>query len=102
MIEEIRIKRLTMGTIFKILIFGSTFSIIPFSLLMGVLSLFGASTVTWNAQPLTGMSGLIASPFIGIFIALIFSAFFGLFLSAGLWIYSRFKPLTMHYWKASE
>jgi hypothetical protein len=45
---------------------------------------------------------LIASPFIGVFIALMFSGFFGLFLSAGLWLYSRFKPLKMHYWKVSE
>ena len=102
MVEEIRIKRLTTGTIFKILIYGSIFSISPFFLLMGVLSLFGASTILWNEQQLTGVSGLIASPFIGVVISLIFSGFFGLFLSAGLWIYSRFKPLTVHYWKASD
>lgn len=102
MVEQIEIRRLTTGTVFKILLIGGMFSIIPFSVFMGVLSLFGASTITWNGQPLTGISGLVASPFIGVFIALVFSAFFGLLLSAGLWVYSRFKPLTMHYWKAGE
>ena len=102
MIEKIEIKRLATGTIFKILIFGSLFSIVPFSLLMGILSLFGASTVSWNGQPLTGITGLIASPFIGVFIALLFSGIFGLFLSAGLWVYSRFKPTVLHYWKSEE
>ena len=102
MIEKIEIKRLAMGTIFKVLILGSLFSLVPFSLLMGILSLFGASTVSWNGQPLTGITGLIASPFIGAFIALLFSGIFGLFLSAGLWIYSRFKPMVLHYWKNEE
>lgn len=102
MIEKIEIKRLATGTIFKILIFGSLFSIVPFSMLMGVLSLFGATTVSWNGQPLTGVTGLIASPFIGVFIALLFSGIFGLFISAGLWVYSRFKPMVLHYWKSGE
>ena len=102
MIEKIEIKRLAMGTIFKILILGSLFSIVPFSLLMGILSSFGASTVSWNGQPLTGITGLIASPFIGVFIALLFSGIFGLFLSAGLWVYSRFKPMVLHYWKSEK
>jgi hypothetical protein len=102
MSEKIEIKRLSTGTIFKVLLIGGAFSIVPFSLVMGILSLFGASTVTWNDQPLTGFSGLIAAPFIGAFITLVISGLFGLFMAAGLWVYSKFKPLTLHYWQTNE
>lgn len=98
MIEQQEMKRLTTGNIFKLLLLGTSCSIIPFSLVMGILSIFGASTVTWNDQPLTGVTGLIASPFIGAFIALLLSGIFGLFIALGLWFYSRFKPLTVQYW----
>lgn len=101
-VEQLEIKRLTTGTIFKLLVIGCAFSIIPFSLVMGVLSFFGATTVTWNDQPLTGISGLAASPFIGVFITLIIAGFFGLFIAAGLWVFSRFKPLKLHYWRIEE
>lgn len=101
MVEQLEIKRLTMGTIFKLLLIGGACSFIPFSLLMGVLSYFGASTVTWNGHALTGTSGLLASPFIGVFITILIAGFFGLFIAAGLWLYSRFWPLTVHYWQAN-
>lgn len=102
MSETIAVKRLSTGTVFKVLLIGAACSIIPFSLLMGMLSLFGASTVIWNNQTLTGWAGLIAAPFVGAFITLVLSGLFGLFIAAGLWLYSRFKPLTLHYWQANE
>ena len=102
MVEQIEIKRLTTGTVFKLLFIGSACTLIPFSLLMGVLSVFDASTVTWNGRHLTGFSGLLASPLIGAMLALVFSGFFGLCISVGLWVYSYFKPLTLLYWKTGE
>lgn len=102
MSQAIEIKRLSTGTVFKIMLIGGLCSLIPFSVLMGILSLFGASTVTWNNQPLTGWHGLIAAPFIGVFIALLSAGFFGLFIAAGLWLYAKFKPLTLHYHATGE
>ena len=102
MSRSIEIKRLSTGTVFKILIIGGLYSVIPFSVLMGILSLFGASTITWNHQHLTGLTGLIASPLIGAFVTLFLSGFFGIFIAAGLWLYSKFKPLTINYHQINE
>lgn len=102
MSRTLEIKRLSTGTVFKIMLIGGFCSLIPFSVLMGILSLFGASSVTWNNQPLTGVHGLIAAPFIGAFTALLISGLFGLFIAAGLWLYSKFKPLTLHYHETGE
>lgn len=98
MVERLEVKRLTTGTVFKILGIGYACSLIPFSLLMGIFSFFGAGTVTWNGQPLTGIVGLVAAPFIGVFLALLFAGLFGLFLAFGLWIFSRFRSLVLVYW----
>ncbi len=95
--REIEVKRLTFDTIFRFVAFGIVFSIMPFSILMGVLSLFGLSTLTWNDQLLTGISGLIASPFIGLFMSVVFTVFFGIFISFGLWLFSKLKPFTVRY-----
>jgi len=32
-------------------------------------------------------------------LALVFSGFFGLCISVGLWVYAHFKLLTLLYWK---
>lgn len=60
---------------------------------MGVLGLFGLDTVTWNRQHLHGVTALVASPFIGAFIATIFTGFVGLMVALGLWIFSKFMPV---------
>jgi len=75
MSETLRIQRLRGGTLFKVIFIGNCLFFIPFSVLMGILSFFGAATLKWNGQPLTGFASLIASPFIGVFITLLVSAF---------------------------
>lgn len=102
MSKKLRIQRLRGGTLFKIIFIGNFLFFIPFSILMGILSFFGAATVTWNEQPLTGFAGLIASPFIGVFIALLFSVFLWVSIFIGLWLYSKFKPIELEYIPVSE
>ncbi|NWJ41376.1 MAG: hypothetical protein HXX12_10440 [Geothrix sp.] len=95
MFREITIQRLSAGSLFKLSAIGLFTTLIPFSILMGFGALFGASTVTWNQQAITGVAGLIASPFIGAFIALIFTMFLGCSMAFGLWLFSQFRPLTL-------
>ena len=97
MSDKIVVRRLRGGTLFKLIFIGNLAFFLAFSLLMGVFALFGASTVTWNEQPLTGLPALISSPFIGLFIALFFSAFGWLAMFNGLWIYSRFRSIELEY-----
>lgn len=91
----VTIRRLGTGSVFRLVAIGCFCSLVPFATLMGVFALFGFHTVTWNHEPLTGIGGLLASPFIGLVIAAGFTLFFGLCLSLGLWLYSRFRPLTI-------
>lgn len=95
MFKEITVKRIAAGTLFKLAGLGLALSLVPFSLLMGVLAMFGASTVHWNQQPLTGFSGLLASPFIGLFLAGFLTMVLGTSMALGLWLYSQFRPLTL-------
>ena len=60
-----------------------------------MIAFFGFHTVSWNQQPVTGQKGLLASPFIGLFLAVLFTIIIGAFLSLGLWIYSTIHPLTL-------
>lgn len=95
MFKELAVQRLSLGTVYKLLAIGMTAFLVPFSLLMGIFAYFGAGTVTWNEQPLTGISGLLASPFLGLFGSALFTAIMGTWLAIGLWIYSKIRPLTI-------
>ncbi|THU01065.1 hypothetical protein E9531_09805 [Lampropedia puyangensis] len=93
MFEEITIQRISTRTILKLTSIGLLLSLVPMTLLLGVCAFFGASTVSWNQQPMTGLSGLLAAPLIGLFLAVIFSVLLGLCMALGLWLYSKFRPL---------
>jgi hypothetical protein len=97
MSSKIEIKRLTFDTIFRLLLFGFLFSLVPFSLLMGVLSLFGVTYATWNNQLLTGIPAIIYFLFLGLLMSLLFTGLFGFFISFGLWLFSNLKPFVVRY-----
>ncbi|WP_050477908.1 hypothetical protein [Herbaspirillum rhizosphaerae] len=100
MFETMEIKRFSFGTVYKILAIASGFSMVPISVLMGLFAFFGAETIVWNGQHLTGLMGLIASPFVGIMLALIFTGFLGTLFACGLWLYSKFRPLEIEFQKS--
>ena len=93
--HTIQIARLSVGSIYKLFGVGFLSFMVPFSTLMGVLALFGFNTVRWNGQPLTGALGLLLSPFIGLFIAGVFTLFVGTLIALGLWLFSWVRPMTL-------
>lgn len=95
MYKKIDISRLSAGSVYKLLAIGSLCSIVPFCTLMGLFALFGYDTLSWNDQPVTGISGLLAGPFIGAFIGGCFVALWGSACVLGLWIYSKFFSYTI-------
>lgn len=68
-------------------------SLIPFGLLMGVLAMFGASTVHFEGEPIIGIAGLLAGVGISMIFATAITVFSASFGYAGLWLFSRFSPL---------
>jgi hypothetical protein len=93
--SSIQVQRFSVGSIFKLFAIASASSLVPLSVLMGVFAAFSARTVTWNGEHLVGMTGLLVSPFIGLFLTLLFTAIFGTFFVIGLWIFSKFRPLKL-------
>jgi hypothetical protein len=95
MFTRITLSRLEVYSVYKLIFIGLACSLIPLGVVFGVLALFGANTVNWNGQPLHGFVGLIASPFIGAFITLLFTVFVGTACTFGLWLFSKVKPLSL-------
>ena len=95
MFKEITVLRISAGTLFKLAGLGLVLTLVPFALLMGCFAFFGASTVIWNQQPVTGVTGFVVSPFMGLLLAAIFTMLLGSCMTLGLWLYSRFRPITL-------
>lgn len=95
MFTEMTIQRLSAGTVFKLAAIGLACTFLPLCIFFGVLASFGAPTITWNGQQLTGVSGLTMSPVIGLMITCFGTLFLGSACSFGLWIYSLVRPMSI-------
>jgi hypothetical protein len=72
-------------------------SLLPFGFLVGISALFGVNSVMFEGQSLVGWIGLFVGVAMAVFVAglvTFFAASFGYF---GLWLYSRFRPITLEY-----
>jgi hypothetical protein len=99
--KELLVARLSTATVYRVFFFGLLFGCIPIFVVLGVLAYFGLSTLTWNHQPLTGLKAIFVSPVMGVFFALLGTAFFGSAAALGLWIRSKFRPLAIQYQDSS-
>ena len=93
--RTLAIRRLRTGSIFQLVAAGLFCSVVPLFVFFGVLATFGLNTVKWNNVPIYGIKGLLVSPLMGILAAALFTAFAGLGMGFGLWLYSKFRPLTL-------
>ena len=100
MLTPLTIGRLYAGTVYKLVGIGLTCFIVPLSLLLGVLALFGVGTVSWNAKPILGAWGLALYPVFGMILTLVLTLTVGTACVAGLWLYSKFRPLVL--WARNE
>lgn len=95
MFTTISANRLSVGSVYKLWFIGLGTSMLPLGVVLGVFAMFGFNTVAWNQQPLHGIAGLIGGPLVGIFVALLFTAILGSASAFGLWLYSKFRPITL-------
>ena len=93
--RPVTIRRIRTGSVFRLMAAGVFCSVLPLCLFFGVLALFGLNTIKWNNQPIYGIKGLLLSPVIGGMIAAAFTILGGVGVSFGLWVYSRFRPLSL-------
>lgn len=94
-VREMTVRRLTAGSVFKIVAIGLACSIIPMAFLVGALAMFGASTVMLNQRAVTGIAALFLTPLAGAMTVLMLTLLLGSTLALGLWLFSRFRPLTL-------
>lgn len=93
--REVKVRKISAGSMLKLISIGLYLSIVPFSLVVGVLSLFGIGGIMWNGRPLYGISALGASPFVGVFLATLSTAIVWASCSFGLWIFSKYRPIVL-------
>lgn len=95
-IEQILVvRKVKAASIYKLLLCGLLLAFVPLGVVFGVSGLFGADTVKWNNQPIHGVAALFAGPALSVFIALLFTGILGTLTSFGLWLFSRFRTLSI-------
>jgi hypothetical protein len=99
--RTIVIRRLSTGSVFRVVAAGAFLSLVPLCIFFGVLALFGLNTIRWNNEPIHGIRGLLLSPLVGILMATFFTAFGGTALAFGAWLYSKFRPIKLRVYEDS-
>ena len=93
----ISLKKMSAGSIYKILLLGLTYSLVPLGILNGILAAVGVNllTVRWNGEVIHGFSAIIISPIFFLILALVLTGIVGSLAWLGLWIYSQFRLLNL-------
>ncbi|MCX4186646.1 hypothetical protein [Methylophaga sp. OBS4] len=100
--ETLHIARIRGASIVKLILLGSTIGWALLTSIFGIAALFGVEVVQWNDQYVTGIKGLIVSPFIGAIVGVLFGLFSAIFTYVGLRIYSLFRGFSVEYIPASD
>lgn len=100
--QTLEVSRLRGASIVKLAILGTVIGCTLVTTIFGIVGLFGLETVQWNGQYLTGLKGVVASPFVGAFIGIIFGMVFAVLAYIGLRVYSLFGGLTIEYVPGGE
>lgn len=94
---EVTAKKISKSSIFKIYFIGLSGGFFVLFLIFGVAAIFGAETVKWENQPVTGFMGLITAMLMWPFFSFLFAGFMWLISILGLWLYSFIKPITISF-----
>lgn len=98
-LQTLTVRQLSTGTIYKLVACGSVCALVPLFTVIGLLATLGVGTVQWNGQLLSGLKGLLLSPFIGLLVALMITALVGSLIAFGLWLLSMLRPVQLTYWQ---
>ena len=94
---KLEVKKLSKATVLKIYFIGIGISAMAVTVLSGIAAFFGAETVNWNGEQVTGGAALIYGPLIGLMFTIFASLFFWILSLFGLWVYSFFRPLSLEF-----
>jgi len=94
---NITAKKISKGSVFKIYFLGLAGGFFVLFFIFGVSAIFGAETVKWEEQPITGIMGFIIAMLMWPFFSFFFAGFMWLISILGLWLYSFIKPITISF-----
>ena len=100
--NSIVVHRLRTGTVYRLAAIGATFGMIPLFTVFGALASVGLFELTWNEKIVTGPRALLIGPMMGALFAGLSIVLFGSAIALGLWIYSKFRPLSLEYEQKAE
>ena len=89
--------KLTKKSVFMVLLIGMGTSLMTFSLVMGVLSIFGFETIHVNGESIIGLNGLLSALLMGASSILGSVTSLWLCIVFGLWVYSHFGNLNIEF-----
>lgn len=95
--ETLEVSRLRGATIIKLVVIGSVIGSILIMTLLGIIGLFGGETMQWNGEKVTGPKSVIAAPFIGAFMGLVFGLCTAIPTYLGLRFFSLFSGISIEY-----
>ena len=94
--QKHKIRRLTTGSIYKLIFFGSWVGSIPVFLVLGAFAVTGVELLSWNGQYITGWSALIGGPLLGLFLSSLFGAVVASITALGHWLLSKLGGLSLY------
>ncbi len=94
---NITAKKITKGSVFKIYFLGLAGGFSVLFLISGILAIFGAETVKWEEQPVTGFKGFVTAMLMWPVFSFLFAGFMWLISILGLWLYSLIRPITISF-----
>ena len=100
--QTLTVARLRGATLFKLILLGSTIGGTLITFALGFFALFGVEILYWNGRPVTGITGLVSSPFLGAFLGFLLGVFCAAFSYVGLRVYALFRNVTLEYVVAGE
>ena len=98
MVETVKAQRICFTTLFKIIFIGNLIFPSILLIVLSVFSFFGFEVLRFGDSYLTGVDGLfkglITVPFMLLF-AFVWSVFFWFSYMISLWLYSKWRPMTI-------
>jgi hypothetical protein len=95
--ETVRVKKISAGTVFKLIATGLTFGFLPLFIIFSVMGAFGLEVLTWNEEPVIGVKAIFMGPLMALFMSAMFTLVIGSITVFGLWLFSFIKPLNIEF-----
>src|SRR5262249_45608425 len=100
--KSVTIRQFTAGTLFKILAIGCYGCMAYMGVFFGILAFFGAHTVRWNSEFVTGPNGFLMSLVISFALATVLTFIGWIGFSMTFWLFSLFSNLQINYLPVHE